>query len=214
MALNDRYTGSIIISDDLTTSWTAHDEAAGMAGDGWDTLKITYYKLSETMIRIEDVMAAFPIGNKLGARRFWLTGFDGPTCVADGLFRLTASYKGLADDKPIVTSYGATANQQSGENILVGGNIEPKVTVYENGVTASARYVLENYALAPTDEVGTAKAPADAPAIGASNWAFLTESTYNYPNGWVLMGCTTDPLPGTTVAFVTDSYQWIQERTP
>lgn len=215
MAIQDRF-GSIIIHDPSLRddAWVAVDEIPQMASGGWDSLKITYYKLSETELKIEDAMLDFPTGMKLENRKFWLTGLDGPTCVVDGMYRVEATFKGIAADKPVVVSYGASAEQQSAEDVAVGFITYPKIVNHENAVTATARYVIEDLSQAPTDLVGSSQTPVNAPGVGDSFWISLADPVTHFPNGWVLMGSNSEPLPGTTVAFITDSFQFIRYQTP
>jgi hypothetical protein len=214
MALETRRSGAIIVHQDLTEEWTMFDEKPSVSGDGWDSLKVTFYCLSDVVLVVEDVMTTFAVGTRLGTRRFWLTDFEGPICVATGIYKVEATFKGLASDKPVVVSYGSVANQQSAENITIGTTNYPNLSTQESSVTAIVRYVIENYADAPTDEVAFESVPPEAPAVGPSRWIDLEEFTYHSPNGWVLMGVTTEPLPGTTVAFITLTYQYIRPKSP
>lgn len=214
MALTTRHPGSIIISTELSGSWVAYDEKPNVTSGGWDSLKRTYYRTSSTPLEVEDIMAEFPTGEKLGTRTFWLTDVEGPTCVVAGLYKIEANYKGFAAPKPVVTNYGAAVNEQTAQNVTIGGILYDNATIYENGNTASVRYVLEDYIDAPTDEVGTPKVPPNAQNVAPSRWLQLETFNYNSPNGWVLMSSSTDVIPGTTVAFMTDDYQFIHAITP
>ena len=219
MSLTDKL-DSVIIHDPslMDGQWHAYDESPSRSADGWDTLRIPYYKLSATRLYIEDVAVDFPIGMVLAGRSFWVQDIPALTCRGAGLYEAVVEYKGLAGNQPTVITYGGSANQQSGENILVteGGvtTLRPKVSTHENTPTATARYITLNTATAPTGDVGTAQIPPSPPQVRPSVWDFLTDPLYHYPNGWVLMSSDVTPLAGTTVGLVADSYQYIHANSP
>lgn len=214
MAFTDKIDSILIHGAELATgNWVAADEKAQLSADGWDSLTVTYYRLAGSF-SVEQTTLQFPIGGRLGGRRWWVNSFSGPHCVGGGIYKVDVTYKGLAMNHPVVVSYGAAAEQQSVDSAIINGVPRGKTSVHENTPTATVRYIIESLSLAPTGQVGTSKVPPSAPAVAPTFWASLASPTYHYPNGWVLMGSNTTPLPGTTVAIVSDDYKYIRELTP
>lgn len=188
------------------------EETPTLRDEGWDDLTISY-ATKRPSLTAEELAALFPIGTQLGTRKWWVVGSK-PICLALGLWKAEVSFKGWGQNKPAKISAGAAAEQQSGENIGTPDGTYARVSTQENTPTMRVSYLVENYTLAPTDEVGRSKTPPDAVAVAASVWDALTDFTYHWPNGWVLMASAPDRLPGTSVALVSDDYKFIRAISP
>lgn len=197
------------------------DEAVQLSEFGWDTMTKPYF-MKRASLTAEQTAALFPIGAKLGSRNWWIVGAV-PTRVAPGLFRVDVALKGWASSKPAKVRVGASAQQQSAENIEVGadqgypsGTIMAKVETHENLPSFSVVYLTTD-ASDLTETVGREDTtPAVDVPVPDTVWAYLTTFTFHWPNGWVHMGSDQDRIPGTTppVAMVTDSFQYVREKTP
>ena len=215
MSFTDRST-SILISDESLRdgTWQWLDETPGISPDGWDTLSVKYVKYSPTFLTGESAGLDFATGSKLADRNFWAQGIAGPNCMGGLLYVITVTYKGFAATQPAVLSYSTAAEQQQGENILTPDGLFARVATSQNVPTVNVRYILPDINNSLTGSVGSELEPPSPLSTPPSVWDFLTQFTYNWPNGWVLMGSNPTPLPGTTVALVSDDYQHIQAITP
>lgn len=215
----DRYKGIHItnVANELL-AWTALDEAGSRAAFGWDSLSIPYIKTSGVAITIEEMAAAFPIGQQLTGRNFWVQDLQAPTAKGGGVWIGVVNYKGLAGSQPVNVSYGSSGEQQSASPATINSVYHDDVSIHQNTPTATARYIqlspTSGTTLGQTENVGTAQTPADAPDSPPNFWTSLATPIYHFPNGWVLMGSDVDKLTGTNVGLVTDTYQFIQEYTP
>lgn len=199
----------IMDSDDLIPL----EETPVLNDEGWDNLTITY-ATKRASLTAEELAALFPLGTQLGSRKWWVTGSK-PMCVALGLWKAEVSFKGWASEKPAKISVGAAASQFERENVLFPGPVTySRVSFQGNTPTMRVVYLLENYAGAPTSSVGQSVTPPDPIAVPEAVWAALSNQTYNFPNGWVLMGSEPDRLPGSTACLVSDSYKYIYEFQP
>lgn len=216
MSLTTRYPNPIIISD-YTPDNAAPiflEETATTSPESWDTVSRDYVLFAESARKIEDISTLFPCGQQQGARALWAQTVSSFKCRGEFIYTFTVNYKGLVSAHPVITDYGAAAENQNGTNILVGPTLYESLSTHENTPTAVVRYAVADKSTVGTDEVGTAQTPADAPGVAASVWAFLNRFTYHYPNGWVLMSSQVTELPGTSAALVADTYQFIRDKTP
>lgn len=197
------------------------DEEVQLSEFGWDTMKKPYF-MKRASLTAEQTAALFPLGSRLGSRNWWIVGAV-PVRVAPGIFRVDVALKGWASSKPAKVRVGATAQQQSAENVEVGaeqgypsGAIMAKVETHENLPSFSVTYLTAD-ADDLTETVGREDTtPAVDVPVPDSVWDYLTTYTFHWPNGWVHMGSDQDRIPGTSpaVAMVTDSFQFIREKTP
>lgn len=189
------------------------EESPKLSSEGWDDLTITY-ATKRPSLTAEELAAEFPIGTRLGSRNWWITG-SSPTCIAPGFWKAEVSFKGWAAEKPAKITVGAAASQFERENVLFPGPITyARVSFQGNTPTMSVSYLVEDYIDAPTYLVGQAVTPPDPVDVPTPIWLYLASLTYNFPNGWVLMGSEPDRLPGCTAALVTDTYKYIYELLP
>ena len=211
---------SIIITGpgDFSATPTAVEEIPEINDEGWDSLTLTYVVKKPTLTA-EEVAKLFPIGTRLDARFWWVVGAS-PKLVAAGFWLITVKYKGWAITKPIKVKVGASAEQQSGQNIRTPKGTYAKVEVHEPGITVAVSYLVEDVdattpeSASKTDKVGKELVPPVIIKVPDSVWAYLTTFVYHFPNGWVLMGSEQDRLVGTTAALVTDNYKYIRDKTP
>lgn len=222
MSLLDRYT-SIIIADPalMDGQWHAGEETGSSAAFGWDSLSIPYRKLSATPLTPELARADFLSGTKLGTRNFWVQNIGMPVHRGGGLWEVTVNYKGLSHIVGVVTApqrlivtTNASGNEQSVSPAIINGISLDQVSIHQNSITATARYIVIAGDVGQSENVGTAQTPPNPPASPPSFWLSIADPVYHYPNGWVLMSSDVEPLPGTGVGIVTDNYQYIQEFTP
>lgn len=218
MSLTTLAADGILISNNLHDGTWQTDglESGSTSPTDWDTLQINQYKHLTTQLTPELAAAAFPVGTKLGSRNFWSQGHGFPVCLGGNLWRVPVTYKGYAAAKGTHVTYGTSAEQQSAENIFITGvGTFAKVSIHQNTPTVTARYISTDFESdARTDDVGKVQTPPQAPTDPDNFWLSLVDPVYHYPNGWVLMSSDADPLPGTTVAWITDTYQFIQNYTP
>ena len=221
MSFTDRNRSIIIGTGSLMTgTLTKGDEEPTINNEGWDSLRITFFKRVATLTA-EDAAGMFPIGAQLGSRKWWVSGAV-PVQIAPGFFKIVVDHKGWAATKPAKITVGSNANQQGGSNIraprYVGdtvGAIYAKAETHEPMPDITVSYLVANVdAEDQTEKVGTAVTPPVTITVPPTVWDFLTEYVYHWPNGWVLMGSAQDRLPGSPAALVTDSYQFIREKTP
>lgn len=189
------------------------DEKPTLNAEGWDDMVITYYTLRPTLTA-EELAADFPLGTQLGERKWWVVG-SRPECLGPGVWKAEVQFKGWAYTKPQKISVGSAAEQQSAENITIGGEgTFSRVSVQENTPTMNVTYLVEDWTTAPTNFVGTAVTPPDAVDVPDSFWDYLPEFTFHYPYGWVLMSCEPDRLQGCDAALVKMTYKYIRAITP
>lgn len=205
--------------DSIPTNWTLINEQPSVNYAGWDTIKASYIMTAAARPSAEAASAFFSAGRQLDiGRHFYLVSFNGPVCLAEGIYKVDATYQGIAADHPVTIRYGASAQQQTVEGVFIVGVGEvDHANVFENVPTATVRYILTDYTTAPMQEIGRNHTPPAAVALPnapASFWVTLENYTVNYPSGWVLMGVTTDPIPGTTLAYVEESYQYNHAIVP
>lgn len=196
--------------------WETICERPSVTADGWDDLTVEVAIFNSVPISAEALAAAFPIGQQLGARKFFFQGAVGPIWRGGGIWTATLTYKGLAGSKPVVVDYGTSADEQSGENVATPDGPKARVSASENTPTANVRFATEDASAlaAAMDEVGTNVTPPSAPAVAPSVWNFITDFTYHYPHGWVLVSRALTRLPGTNCGLVQDSYKYVREITP
>jgi hypothetical protein len=232
MSFTTRHTGHLIAHPTLFTGGItlpggqnaiADDETPTLTEDGFDTLRKPYI-LPRATLTPEDLATLFPQGAQLGTRKWWLTTAT-PTRLGPGLWRADVEFKGWATTKPAKIRIGTTAAQQSAQNILAPTGPSPapnalyalyaKVATQEATPSITATYLVENTTTTHnTDKVGRPLTPPVTIALAPSIWDFLTQYVWNWPQGWVLSGSEQDRLPGTAVALVTDTYQYIRPITP
>lgn len=215
MSFLDRLNGAIIIGDTSLMNGSAFvplEEFPRANEEGWDDLTITYLTRRESLTS-EALSAAFPLGTRLGTRSWWVAG-SAPSCLAAGVWRAEVFFKGWAQLKPAKITIGGSAESQSGENIQTPIGLRERVQTHENTPTMRITYPVLNYTDAPTQEVGRSRTPPEAIAVADTVWNFLTNPTYHFPNGWVLMGSNVDKLVGANAAIVSDDYKFIREFTP
>lgn len=212
------------------------DRVPSEAETGWDTMRDRW------LIRIDaaanDPSALFSNstfqgwfarGLQVSGRTMW-TVSSAPRLRAPGLFEVESISMGLLSARGYKVTYDAAGAGQTAENITNVPNPTPpggtgtyaKLATKEADVTATFEYVnvasvIPTHADFLTKDTGRAKDPPSgwAPTVPDTVWAFLTQYTYNYPNGWVFEGATMENLPGiNTVFLVREKYRYIQLQTP
>lgn len=216
MSLLDRTKSIIITTGTLGTgSLKAVDESPVITPEGWDFLTVHYAQRRITCTDA-DLAALFPQGTKLSGRNFWQVGVK-PRHLAPGFWGFEATYKGWVAAKPDVVRVGSSAAQQSAEQVSVSSVLYAKVETHENMPDVSVSYLVADVAVSgKTDQVGTTQPlPSGvAVAVADSVWTSLPYFTFHYPNGWVLMSSDQERLPGTSAAWVTDTYRYVRDKTP
>lgn len=194
------------------------------AESGWDSLRDRYLLRNDSAG--QDPHAAIGAfmarGTQISGKNMWVVARQG-RCMAPGLFEVEVSSLGLLSDRGDRVRYDAGANSTSGQNIVVTGEgTFASVEAQESQVTCDIEYIVTS-GLEPshadfyTAAVGEAEDPPSPwkPTVKDSVWDYLTEFTYHYPSGWVLMSSSIENLPGkTTVWLVRDRYQYIYEISP
>lgn len=182
--------------------------------EGWDSLT-QLWTIRDASVTAEALAAAFPIGAQLGTRKWWITGMK-PTERAPGFWTVLVTFAGWAATKPALVKVGSSAASQSATNVtLPDTSVADKLETHQNTPTLTISYLVADVTVAPkTGYVGTALTPPVTIATPASIWASIADAVTHFPSGWVLMGSAEDRLPGTLAAYVTDTYQYIQQYTP
>lgn len=134
-------------------------------------------------------------------------------------YEFQVEYKGVFDPARAKTyRLFAGAQQTSGTNITYGGTTYAKVSSYEANNIVEASYV--SLTRPATDATGTVLAPPTSVSVRPSVWSAIANPTIHIPPGptgtgnWLLMDRQIEELPGTTVCFVTDRYEYIYVHTP
>jgi hypothetical protein len=189
------------------------NEEPQLTHEGWDTL-VQIWSFRVANLSAETLATDFPIGGKLGSRNWWVVG-SVPQERGPGFWTARVTYKGWAQTKPAVVRVGASADSQTAENVSIGGTTYTKVETHQPTPNIVISYLVANVATAPkTSLVGTALTPPVSIAVPSNVWASLDPYLYHFPNGWVLMESAEDRLPGTSAAYVSDTYKFIQVATP
>lgn len=204
-------------------------EVPSITPEGWDTLT-QIYALRIASLTAEAAAALFPIGQKLGARNWWIQGCK-PASIAPGVWQLEIDLKGWAYSKPFKVKVGSTL-QQSGNNASAGGaaynTTNPSLSVSYLVPDVDAAEVIAHMEL-----IGTAIAAEDLPVpmpevtpwIPIANtgdprpnpWLpadIILPCTYNSPNGWILNSSDQERLVGCTAAIITDTYGYKPMYSP
>ena len=199
---------------------TLVDEEPTLTEEGWDSLTLTY-ALRRAALTAEQCATLFPQGSQIGTRKFWIVSAR-PQRVAAGFWLAEVSCKGWAATKPAKIRVGASAESQSGKNVIAPapgggyGNYQ-NLQTRENTPTVSVSYLAEN--LNTTSNTASVGRPFALPAgltvdVAASVWDTLNNPTYHWPNGWLLVSSEQDRLPGTAVGLVTDNYHFQRAFSP
>jgi hypothetical protein len=129
-------------------------------------------------------------------------------------YEIAVEWKGILNPARAKTyRLTAGAQQTSAENITYGGITYAKVSSYEANNIIEASYV--TLTRPATDQVGTVQTPPTTVLVRPSVWSSIANPTIHIPPGptgtgnWLLMDRTIEELPGTTVCFVTDRYEYI-----
>lgn len=175
--------------------------------EGWDEATRDYITTNKNHVRV-------------GAR---LSGATGMRCVSVSRRRhsrsrfhwiLSASYRGMLsgpkEPKIRWTSAGREISKESLTNLLPGGWNEPRrsqVLWPRPGCTIS--YVSLSVPNVPVPQQTGGRPHPQAPFVFTPQTSGpASDFTWQWPNGWVLMSIETDILPGTTIAFVVESWAY------
>lgn len=215
-------TGAMMAAEATAATITAIEEQPEITAEGFDSLRINY-AMRRASLTAENVAALFPIGSQLGGRKWWISRAR-PQQKAAGFWVVEVDFLGWAAAKPMKVKVGTSATQSSGKDVLaptgVGGGTATfaQLDSFENTPTIEVSYLYEGGVsgsiAALSGRVSTNQTPPVTVDVSASIWTSLAEFVWHWPQGWVLMGNTQDRLPGTTVALVTDSYQYIRPKSP
>lgn len=182
-------------------------------GDHFDTLRRRILLRDVSLSGPAEAAAGFATGTQLTGTSCYIVSRSAEA-LAHGIYIIDLVGKGILEaSKPSKVKYTAYATQQSAQNIYdpSESTIYAKVVAHEAQVGCDVSYVTST---PPTDDVATAVTPPNAPDVKSSVWAYLTDPTYHYPNGWVLMACDAEQIPGASVWLVTDRYQYIYPISP
>lgn len=207
MAFNTRRQALVIT--DLGSSYELDESIPRRNAEGWDDWMGVFYRRGA--VSAAGLAGDWPIGSKLSSAAIdgadlWVQGVT-ERPVGCGIYRVEVSAKGLLYQRGTVVCYGAAAQLQSAENVTIDGTTYARAEVCESDVTAQVRYISDD---PPTENVGQSRTPARAPQVRSSGWNSIENPLYQYPNGWVLMSTSAEPLPGVSPAIylISDDYQY------
>lgn len=192
---------------------TLLEEMSTEASSGFDTLSLDYLLRDPSVRSLKDVLH-FPRGSKLEGLDMWVTARSLKQ-VGDTLFRLRATSQGILSLRGRRISYSSSANNQNGDNISVEGTLYSRVQTKENTPTITIEEMFQGEIKNEIEGGVEADPPADAlPDDPTTVWTFLTDPTFNFPNGWVKTQ-SAQGLPGVTTAWLlTTQYQWVHALQP
>jgi hypothetical protein len=194
------------------------------AESGWDSMRDRYALRVDSAGNDPDLAIAgfMARGTKITDKNMWVVSRQA-RCLTWGLFEVEVISLGLLSARGDRVRYDAGANSSSAENVDVPGvGVVPRAEGQESQVTCDIEYIVVSGAQPGdvgfyTATVGEAELPPAEwqPTVKASIWETISDFTYHYPNGWVLMSCSIENLPGLdTVWLIRDRYQYIYEVSP
>jgi hypothetical protein len=193
-------------------TWQILSETPQRVSSGWDSTRITYAAMRSTS-SANAILAEWPLGRSLPA------GLNGqmylveaaPRAMGGGIWAVDVVGQGLLANRPPRTTGGAATLQRSMENLLINGRLYPKAEVWESTPTFEVEFIASS---PETNLVGTALNPSNAPFVRQSEWTWLADPTYHYPNGWVLADLRYEQLLNLSLYLITATYEYRYAITP
>lgn len=184
------------------SGWELVDDEPEATDSGWDSLRLEYvaYRPGQPLSAIA---LEWPVGLQIEGLNFWVQRAKvreiGGGHVAADLHCL-----GLLQPKGEKVRWSTATQLQGGENIFANGATRSRVLSMESVPVAEVERLIIGGTPA-TNLVGTVHTPTPTPPVRASYWSGLTDPTYHWPNGWVLLDLTADQLRNVSNA-------WLERR--
>lgn len=182
---------------------------------GFDSLTATYGVIANIPIDSTWIDAQWPLGSTgpAGYGNFYRSAVRLVRTECP-YYEIGVDWRGILNPARAKTyRMTAGAQQTSAENITYASVLYAKLSSYEANNIIEASYV--SLTRPATDETGTLQMPPTSVPVRPPIWSTIVNPTIHIPPGptgpgnWVLMDRQIEELPGTTVCFVTDRYEYI-----